>query len=111
MGKKDAMKYCLDEAESLAGGGHYGAALVYLIQAAEIATKEFLQLRKGIRVPYFLTCLPHLRETHLLDEDEEIELRRTSTMRNLAIHSGLAVSKDDYEIARKNILKLIEKLK
>ena len=111
MVKKDAMKYCLDEAESLATGEHYSAALIYLVQAAEIAAKEFLQLRMRKKVPYFLACIPDLRKADLLSEGEEMELRRINTMRNLAIHSGLAVSKDDYEIARKSILKLIGKLK
>lgn len=111
MGKEDPMKHCLDEAGSLAESGHYSAALIYLIQAAEMAAKEFLRLRKGIRVPYFLACVSHLRGAGLLDEDEEMELRRINTMRNLAIHSGLLVSKDDYESARKGILKLTGKLK
>ena len=95
----------------MAGGGHYSAALIYIIQAAEMAAKEFLQLKNGVRVPYFLACIPHLREAGLLSEEEEMELRRINTMRNLAIHSGLPISKDDYESARKNILKLTEKLK
>lgn len=111
MGKEDVIKYCLDEAESLASNGHYGAALVYLIQAAEMAAKKFLQLKRGIRVSYFSACVPHLQEAGLLGEGEVPELRRINTMRNLVIHSGLSISKEDYEGAQKSILKLIKKLK
>jgi hypothetical protein len=38
-------------------------------------------------------------------------LRRVNTKRNLVIHSGLSISKEEYEEARKSVLKLIEKLR
>ena len=105
------MKYCLDEARSLADDGYYGAALIYLVQAAETAAKEFLQLKKGIRVPYFSACIPYLKEAGTIKENEESALRQVNTKRNLVIHSGLSISKEEYEDARKRVLKLIEKLK
>jgi len=105
------MKYCLNEAESLAGAGHHSAALIYLVQAAEMAAKGFLQLRRGIRAPYFSACIPHLKEAGVLGEDEESALRRVNTMRNLAIHSGFSISKEEYGEARGYLIKLIEKLK
>ena len=111
MGEKNKVKQCLDEAKGLSNDGHHSAALIYLVQAAEMAAKEFLQRRRGIRVPYFLACIPHLREAGLLGEGEEVELRRMNTMRNLAIHSGLSISGNDYKIAKERILKLIKKLK
>jgi uncharacterized protein YutE (UPF0331/DUF86 family) len=100
----------LDEAKSLADDGHYGAALIYLVQAAEITAKEFLQSKKGIRVPYFSACIPYLKETGVIAERDELALRRVNTKRNLVIHSGLLISEKEYEDARKSILKLIEKL-
>jgi len=111
VGEKDPMKYCLDEAESLAKAGHHSAALIYLVQAAEMAAKGFLQLRRGVRAPYFSACIPPLREVGVLGEDEESALRRVNTMRNLAIHSGLSISKGEYREARGYLIKLIEKLK
>jgi HEPN domain-containing protein len=110
VGEKNRVKYCLDEARSLADDGHYGAALIYLVQAAEIAAKEFLQSRKGIRVPYFSACIPHLKEMGAIAEKDELTLRRINTKRNLVIHSGVLILEKEYEDARKSILKLIEKL-
>lgn len=109
MGEKDKVKYCLNEARSLASGEHYGAALVFLVQATELAAKKFLQLKRGIRVPYFSACIPYLREAGVIKE-EESALRRINTRRNLVIHSGLPISKQEYEEARAHLLKLIEKL-
>lgn len=110
MGEEDSIKYCLGKAEALASGKHYDAALIYLIQAAEILAKEFLG-RRGVRVLYFSACIPHLIDANIITEDEVQALRRINTLRNLVIHSGLSISEEEYEGVRKNIFKLIEKLK
>jgi uncharacterized protein YutE (UPF0331/DUF86 family) len=64
-----------------------------------------------MRVSYFLACIPHLKETGAITGDEELTLRRANTKRNLVIHSGLSISKEESEDAQEHVLKLIKKLR
>ena len=111
MGEKKPVNFCLAEAGKLAEGGHHSAALIYLVQAAELISKGFLASKKGVKPPYFAACIPYLKEASVITDDEEMKLRRINTMRNLAIHTGLLISREEYSDARKYILRLIKKLK
>jgi len=111
MGSIDPIKYCLSEAEKLAQNRYFGAALVYLVQAAEIAAKKYLEEKRGLKLPYFSACIPYLKETGIIDEKEERTLYEINTLRNLAIHSAKPVSREEFEKALEEIEDLLKRLR
>ncbi len=111
MGSINPIRYCLNEARKLARKEHFGAALIYLVQAAEIAAKKHLEEKRGLKLPYFSACIPYLKETGIIDEKEERTLYEINTLRNLAIHSAKPVSREEFEKALEEIEDLLKRLR
>lgn len=111
MGSINPIKFCLDEVEKLAQKGHFGAALIYLVQAAEIAAKKYLEEKRGLKLPYFSACIPYLKEIGVINDEEEKALYGINTLRNLAIHSAKPISQEEFKKASEKVKDLLKKLK
>ncbi|MEX2702834.1 MAG: hypothetical protein Q6368_007200 [Candidatus Baldrarchaeota archaeon] len=55
MGSINPIRYCLNEARKLARKEHFGAALIYLVQAAEIAAKKTFRRKKRVKITIFFS--------------------------------------------------------